>query len=196
MPGGSRKGSPFERAVCKQLSLWWSGGGADDLFWRSSASGARATVRGKKGKTTTGHGGDIACTSSAGQPLTDLIALELKRGYARATVADLLDRPEAAKEQAYEEWIRQAENSAFNSLVPYWLLLHKRDRREAVCFYPTLLYHRLRAAGAGLVPSAQFAFGPSVRCRSVCCSPWADFLESVTPGQVRAVLVDLKRRRA
>jgi hypothetical protein len=43
--GGHAKGSAFERAICKRLSLWLSRGERDDLFWRSAMSGGRATLR-------------------------------------------------------------------------------------------------------------------------------------------------------
>lgn len=46
---GARKGAGFEREVCKALSRWVSGGKAEDLFWRSSMSGGRATVARQRG---------------------------------------------------------------------------------------------------------------------------------------------------
>jgi hypothetical protein len=42
--GGHEKGSKFEREICKRLSLWLSKGEREDLFWRSSLSGGRATL--------------------------------------------------------------------------------------------------------------------------------------------------------
>ena len=42
---GKAKGSSFERAVCKRLSLWLSNGERDNLLWRSAMSGGRATIQ-------------------------------------------------------------------------------------------------------------------------------------------------------
>ena len=75
------KGSAFEREISKQLSLWWTEGERDDVFWRTNASGARFTARRKQGKSTEGQGGDITCTDPIGRALTDLFSIELKTGY-------------------------------------------------------------------------------------------------------------------
>ena len=74
----SQKGSAFERAICRQLSLWFSKGAHDDWFWRTAGSGARAKVRGRKGQRTIGHGGDICSTCSEGEPLIQLLCIECK----------------------------------------------------------------------------------------------------------------------
>jgi len=48
----SRKGSTWERIVCRRLSLWISDGDDEDVFWRTHGSGGRATRRGKmRGKS-------------------------------------------------------------------------------------------------------------------------------------------------
>jgi len=39
------KGGEFERDISRFLSRWWTYGERDDVFWRTSASGARATTR-------------------------------------------------------------------------------------------------------------------------------------------------------
>src|SRR5262245_2386383 len=49
------KGSKFERDLCRQLSLWWSDGKRDDVFWRASQSGGRAKFRGRRGLQTHGQ---------------------------------------------------------------------------------------------------------------------------------------------
>ena len=74
---GAGKGQAFERLVCRQLSLWVSGGKQDDLFWRSAISGGRATVRAAKGIAT--HvGGDICSTHPDGHKLTNRYFIECK----------------------------------------------------------------------------------------------------------------------
>lgn len=80
---GSRKGSAFERDICKKLSLWWSEGKRDDIFWRTASSGARATQRRKIGRSTYGGDGDICAIDPIGQPLLDKYVFSLKCGYTK-----------------------------------------------------------------------------------------------------------------
>lgn len=75
MPG-SHKGSKFEREVCRDLSLWFSGGEDPDIFWRSQASGARATKRGDK--TLSHAAGDISASKPIGNYLTRAFFIECK----------------------------------------------------------------------------------------------------------------------
>lgn len=75
------KGGEFEREISKFLSLWWTNGDRDDVFWRTSASGARATVRAAVFKQTNYEYGDITFTDPVGKALLDLMIIEAKRGY-------------------------------------------------------------------------------------------------------------------
>jgi hypothetical protein len=130
------KGGAFEREICKRLSLWWTDGEDDSCFWRTSNSGGRATVRGKQGKKTSGHYGDVAATDERGKPFLDLFTIEIKRGYNRCTSAELLDKPARAKAQQYETWIAKAREDSAAAGSSSWMLIHKRDQREAVVFIP------------------------------------------------------------
>lgn len=141
------KGSSFERAFCDQLSEWWTGEPGRRVFWRSSNSGGMATARNKKGKTTQQHCGDVCAIDPVGFPLTDLITIELKRGYSRHTIADLLDKPKNAAKQVYEKWIDQAYKASERSGTPYWLLVVKRDLREPIVFMTEELWSFLFLAG-------------------------------------------------
>lgn len=127
------KGSSFERDFCRRLSIWWSEDKEQDsLFWRTASSGGRAKLRGRKGKQTASHHGDICATNGEGQPFIDMFTCELKRGYNRATIVDLLDKPARAALQTYEKWILQATESAQQAGTPYWMIVHRRDMRNAV----------------------------------------------------------------
>ena len=75
------KGSQFERDICRELSIWWTQGERDDIFWRTSGSGARATTRAKKGDATANSAGDIGYLDEIGKPFLDYFMVELKRGY-------------------------------------------------------------------------------------------------------------------
>jgi len=144
----SAKGGAFEREVCKQLSLWWTKGARDDIFWRASNSGGRATVRRKKGLSTFGHCGDVAATDPIGQPLTRAVTIELKRGYTHSTVADVFDRPEHIAQTQFEGFIEQAVRAAENANTPFWMLVTRRNHRRAIVFFPAGLWNQLRENGA------------------------------------------------
>jgi hypothetical protein len=75
------KGGEYEREISKQLSLWVSKGKRDDLIWRTSASGGRATTRSKKKLETAYAYGDLTFTDPKAKPLFDLAVIEAKRGY-------------------------------------------------------------------------------------------------------------------
>ena len=78
-PGaGKTKGGNFEREICRKLSLWISAGERDDLFWRSSLSGGRATVAFKKGKQNLTQCGDISSIHPDGNVLTDRYLISCK----------------------------------------------------------------------------------------------------------------------
>jgi hypothetical protein len=142
------KGSRFERWFCKELSLWWTENARDDVFWRTAGSGGRATNRGKKGHKTAGAYGDIAATDSCGEPLLRFFTFELKRGYQKDTVHDLLDRPEKAALQTYEKWILQAEESAKLAGSKGWAIITCRDRREPMILFPYSLWAESVKSGA------------------------------------------------
>ena len=78
-PGyGKSKGASFERAVCRELSLWMSEGEHEDLYWRSAMSGGRSTVAAAKGKRLAAQAGDISCVNELGHALTDKFLIECK----------------------------------------------------------------------------------------------------------------------
>lgn len=76
--GGSRKGSAYERFVATRLSTWWTMGERDDVFWRTHSSGARATQRAKRGKTTNSQLCDICSTDPMGIEFTSQFVVECK----------------------------------------------------------------------------------------------------------------------
>ncbi len=137
------KGSNFEREICKQLSLWWTNNKRDDVFWRTSGSGARATTRSKTKKKTFGQYGDVQATDPIGQPLIDLCTIEIKRGYSKSTFADLIEESTTAnaKPCMYTQFIEQAKRDCEKANTPWWLLIVKRDRRKAIVIFPHRLFN-------------------------------------------------------
>lgn len=136
---GKNKGGDYERALCKKLSLWWTQDlqtPRDDVFWRAASSGGRARIRGRTGRDTANSHGDICAIDPIGMPLMDLLTIEVKRGYNRATPYDLLDKGGEA-EQTWEEWIRKAEESAQQAGSFSWAIIAHRDKRKAVIATPS-----------------------------------------------------------
>ena len=124
------KGSGFEREFCKQLSRWWTDGERTDIFWRSTTSGARATVRAQKGLTTANSCGDICAIDPIGHDLIELISIELKRGYSGTlTLQDMIDSSQ--KEPSLLKFWKQAERDRRVGKRKYSWLIFKRDRRKA-----------------------------------------------------------------
>lgn len=172
--GRSRKGGAWEREMCRELSYWLSCGRRDDWLWRSSQSGGRATTRRKKGKRTSGHCGDIAATCRRGERLTRVFAIELKRGYAKTTAADIFDRAGGAAQQQFEAFIQQAIEAHENAGTYSWLLFHKRDQRNAVVWMELSTEKALKRHGAfdsrpfmraQFDTVLRFKGGDNVRCR-------------------------------
>lgn len=128
MTNGAAKGSAYERTLAKELSLWWSQGQRDDLFWRSSQSGGRATQRAKQGKKTANACGDLCAQDADGQKLLDLFTIEIKRGYNSLHIYNLLEGGKGGM----NAFVVQAEKAASLAGTPYWLLIHKRDRQPAI----------------------------------------------------------------
>jgi hypothetical protein len=139
----SRKGSNFEREISKRLGLWWSNGERDDIFWRTSASGARAKIRSYSSQKTFGQYGDIQAIDPIGQPLLDLMTIEIKRGYSGFSVSDLIDKSDTMKIQPYEDFLIQAITDHKNAGTPFWALITKRDKRTSLIFLPSKLVQML-----------------------------------------------------
>jgi hypothetical protein len=111
------------------------------------------TTLAKKGESGKFHHGDICSIDPNGQPLIDFCTIELKIGYPRASIMELLDRPLNCKtEPKYSEWIAKARRQAELSESYGWMLVHRHDRREALVFMPIYMFSTLE-----LEPDASFA---------------------------------------
>ena len=134
--GGKSKGGNFERVICKQLSMWWTEGERNDVFWRTSNSGGRATVRRRGGKSTFGQYGDIQATDPIGQPLIDACSLELKVGYGNYSFLDMLDRSSESNERQYEKFLKQSVEDAKKGGAKWPVIISKRDRKVPIITIP------------------------------------------------------------
>jgi hypothetical protein len=128
------KGDSFERLVPRQLSLWFTHGKRDDLYWRKKNRNRRD---GNKYQL-----GDIICETSEGRELTQLFNIELKTGYSKSRSGttkvknvpwDLLDLIDYTirKNQKVKNfvildfWEQTTRDAKLTSRIP--LLIFKRD---------------------------------------------------------------------
>jgi len=124
----SKKGASFERKIAVELSLWWTNGANEDVFWRTAGSGGRATVRGKSNKLTRYSSGDITFTHEDGVPFIDYFLIELKRGYSQ--VWDILTFIDSNKEQTIVQWVEKAKQEVKRDFRQTWMLIFQRDRKQ------------------------------------------------------------------
>lgn len=191
---GAHKGGTFERDTCRLLSEWWTGGLRDDIFWRSSTSGARATVRTKKGKTTFGSYGDITALDPIGQPLMRQITFELKRGYNKqGSIADVLDSKPTKNPGLLESFFAQAMLASADGQTSHWVLIHRRDGHLSAIYFSGMLHSALLKVGAFENPVAPIfkmrclVRGDKAHVRSIVGMQLTDFLKSVTPEHIKEI---------
>jgi hypothetical protein len=176
----SKKGPAWERQVATDISLWWSDGLRDDLTWRTAGSGARATVRGRKGKKTTNHCGDIGYTDVSIKPLFDFCVLELKRGYSSNSVQDILDAPiKKPVMQEYQKWVDQARESARNAESVTWMIIFKRDRREPIVIMEE---HRMRSVD---MPDDYIILNLSQKHEKIILMKLSEWFKIFTPEKIK-----------
>lgn len=136
------KGSVFEREICKELSLWITSGERDDIFWRTAGSGGRATMRKKSGKTTANQEGDVCATDPIGQPLVNIVTIELKKGYNSWNIKELIDTKKKNMLLAdfWDQCRREKENS---KSIGFWLIT-RQDRKRKLLFFDEGFFRHFR----------------------------------------------------
>ncbi|NBW19684.1 MAG: hypothetical protein EBR82_68105, partial [Caulobacteraceae bacterium] len=72
--------------------------------------------------------GDIAAQCPEAQKLLNIATFELKRGFNRISLQDLLDKPNGPNQM--RDFIEQAKRSASLAGTPFWVLVFRRDLRE------------------------------------------------------------------
>jgi len=142
MSKGNQKGSSFERSICKKLSLWWTRKKRDDIFWRTSTSGARATTRKKQNKSTANSAGDIMALDSTGEIFTKNFLIEIKRGYSqKISLLSFVDSSPKNKKPILLQWWIKAENEKKEHNKKYSLIIFKRDRKKTCICFDQKVFH-------------------------------------------------------
>jgi hypothetical protein len=177
------KGADFERDISRTLSLWWSHGERDDIFWRTSMSGGRATVRRKAGKETAYQAGDITATDPVGAPLIKATVIELKRGYGRYCVLDTLDSRNVTT-TVLGGFIAQVQEELKQAGIRNFLLICKRDGRSPFVVFPAILNVTGETLFSNETPAIRYTKGDNTYMiitlkEFLACSP-AQYLHNAT----------------
>jgi hypothetical protein len=135
--GGKRKGSSFEREIAVKLSLWYSYGNREDLFWRSSQSGGRATTSRKKQKELKTQAGDLSAIHPLGQPLLDVFYTECKN-YKDMNYAGIITNTG----HLVKFWESTLAEAASYNRSP--MLITKQNRMPVVIFLEVMGLRRLK----------------------------------------------------
>jgi hypothetical protein len=117
-------GNTWEREFCKDLSLWWTKGKDDKVFWRSDSSGA---VKG-----VSELAGDVKAIKEIGYPLIDNVIIELKRTKQKDIFLDLIRRKEHSM---IGEWWTKLEIEADQWKREPLLVIKMVNRQSKVCIY-------------------------------------------------------------
>jgi len=171
------KGGAFERDVAKRLSLWYSNGKRDDVFYRTASSGGRATMRFKKGQHTANAAGDLSHSDSVGETFLKCVAVEIKSGYKNATIGKMF----SAKQPELVDFFEQAHASATQAGVPNWLVIHKQDYQPEMVYMNLGLFNQCFGVSREVLPeiAAKFPVPVLFICRdsqTVSCFRFDDFL--------------------
>ncbi len=166
------KGGSFEIEVASILSLWWSDGENDNIFYRSQSSGARATRRNKIGKETKFQHGDISPSDKEGEKLLSHWHIECKTGYggkekikdANGNVVksiqyrwDILDLIDSSQKQTVFEmmWEQCCRDANLSSREP--VLIFRRNQRK-ICVAITSDYLRNLVSFYGSPPCKRIRY--------------------------------------
>ncbi len=135
------KGQQGERDVAKDLSLWWTHYEREDIFWRTSGSGARATVRQKTNLKTTNSAGDFCYIDPIGKPLIDLLLIENKVGYTK--LIDPLASIDGKKADILEVWYDKARSECASAGRFAPIIIFKRNRKQRCILIPSNLWYEI-----------------------------------------------------
>ena len=139
----SLKGGEFERNFSKLLSLWYTEGERDDIFWRTSQSGGRATQRRKSQVSTANSAGDVGYLDDLGKPFVDCTLVELKRGYSdELDLLKIIDKPKNKRHTLLIWWAKAIDEAAQTGRDFVWLII-RRDFCEPAIVISNEMYYRV-----------------------------------------------------
>ena len=134
---GKSKGSSFERDGCKRLSLWWTSGASDQVFWRNSGFLAR-------GPGCKEHQyGDLHAIDAEGSWFAKNVNVEFKF-YKDLRILEIVDKPSKKHVLLLRHWEQCVGDAEASDREP--MLVAKRNFAEpfVVC-HSDLAQHLVEA---------------------------------------------------
>jgi len=154
MKGGLNKGSPYEREISRELSLYFS--------------------KGESGKKDRYMLGDITFIDPQGKPYIDTFLVELKRGRkSELDVLSIVDFPKSSKEPSLIKWWKKAETERIEGERAYSQIIIRRDRKVSIIVLDTGLFEIL---------SLQYRMRIVSHDVDIAICPLDDFKSSVDPS--------------
>jgi hypothetical protein len=177
-PVGGDKGSSFERKMCKRLSLWWTDGERNDVFWRGKGSGSRFTQGGGSRHTS----GDMVADDPIGQPLVNWFNFEFKH-YRDFNLFEAVEPPtKTGKVRRF--WAQTCTDAEKADKEP--ILICKRDLRDPYLFIHKRFRHLLAGTGS---PKVRYVLWDDI----MICQLFP-FLETVDPESFIAYATKRRER--
>ena len=177
--GSPAKGSAWERAVAKELSLWLTNNERDDIFARNATSGAAFTIASKRGKSTSRMPGDLMAAHPLAFEFLNKISVECKHMASLALENYLFD---FSGRSPMTKIVKLAEEQAKSVGLAY-MIIAKQNRRDPLILVPWDLGQML-VTSASAVPNYHLIHRNNVLIMSfkdmvTMCDPW-HFLNSFT----------------
>lgn len=167
-----QKGAGFERQIAKTLSLWLSHGDRDDLLWRSSLSGGRATLQVQSGNTVGNQSGDLSPIGAEAMDFSQYFTVECKH-YKDIFLTDIVYG--LRKGDGIGKFWEQAKNDA-DQAEKFPLLIAKQNFGKEIIAMPQHIMLQVQKdknfypAHADILPASIVKL--------------EDFLENVTPEEL------------
>ncbi len=151
-----------------------------------------ATSNAKAGKSRKGHHGDIAHVKSTGEPFTNLVCTEVKKGYNKSTVIDFIDGGRFNHE--YRQWVTKARRDMEATGAKYWWIIHRRDSKDILLTVPCRFWNALSESSEIVRKALMHCHIPTtttiartkgrkyVRLVTV---PLAEFLNTISPEDIK-----------
>lgn len=144
------KGLIHEWKICKSLSLWYTKGKRDDIFYPTSSSGARATKRMKDNISTANSCGDVGALDHIGFSIIEQYIFELKSGYSKGPpsqqiqIVELLDNRNK-KLPILIQWIKKLKKEAKKHNRKHPVLIFRRDRKDSCIVFFDYTWEMIRS---------------------------------------------------
>lgn len=129
---GKRKGGNYERQIARKLSLWITQDKNENGLWRSSSSGATATINKKKGNINPYQCGDLCAVSADCYGFAEKIYVEIK-SYKKLSIANFIFNRSSILKKFWD--VAKKESKEYNK-EPI-IIAKENNFPELIIFQPT-----------------------------------------------------------